>query len=163
MYNLKASDGRNLSSQIDIEEEIIKFYDGLVGSAATRLKSINIVAMRNGKQLLMKPRQNPIAPMNVEDIFQAFRSIDDLTASGVDGYGVQFFKATWCTTKTNVVQAIHDFFGKDKLYSVVNSSLVTLTPKYDSTTTIKDYKPISCCSIIYKIVAKIMAARLGNF
>ncbi|XP_019238100.1 PREDICTED: uncharacterized protein LOC109218205 [Nicotiana attenuata] len=42
----------------------------------------------------------------------------------------------------------------------INCTTVTLLPKITNPTNIKDYIPISCCSVLYKIISKILASRL---
>lgn len=41
----------------------------------------------------------------------------------------------------------------------INYTLITLVPKIANPTYVKDFKPIPCCSIIYKIIAKIITLR----
>lgn len=48
------------------------------------------------------------------------------------------------------------------MHKAVNGTLVTLIPKNLAAKAIKYYSPISCCSTIYKVIAKIMTLRLGK-
>lgn len=100
--------------------------------------------------------------MKEDEILQALKGINDLTSSGTDGYGAKIFKATWSFTKTDVVKVVNEFFEKDQMYIVVSSTLATLIPKFSPANTTNDYRPISCCTIIYKIITKILATRLGK-
>jgi hypothetical protein len=41
-----------------------------------------------------------------------------------------------------------------------NATIVTLLPKKANPSKIGDYRPISCCNLIYKCITKILANRL---
>lgn len=57
---------------------------------------------------------------------------------------------------------LENFLKKIEDVLCFNSSLVTLIPKFKISNMIKDYRPISCCTIVYKIISKIMDNRLGK-
>lgn len=51
------------------------------------------------------------------------------------------------------------FDGKASLTSWICTT-ITLIPKVAYASRVKDYRPISCCSVVYNIVVKILASRL---
>lgn len=51
---------------------------------------------------------------------------------------------------------------KHKLLKALNNTVVTLVPKTPKPETIKDFRPIACCTIIYKIISKITTSRIQN-
>ena len=61
-----------------------------------------------------------------------------------------------------MVAAVRDFFENDRIYKAFNCTLVTLIPKNEEAKTIKEYRPIAGCTTVYKIISKIITARMGR-
>jgi hypothetical protein len=151
-----------LTSQEDIEDEVMSFYNKLMGTADNDLNGIDITVMREGPQLTHEQRHNLTAPITDKEVEYALQSIGDLKSPGIDGYGAYFFKKAWQIVKHDVLAAVHDFFDNSRLYKAANCTLVTLTSKSKEAKSIKQYRPISCCSTIYKIISKIITERMGK-
>lgn len=59
-----------------------------------------------------------------------------------------------------MLTAISTFFRTGFLPSCVNSTILTLVPKHNGASVISDFRPISCCTTLYKVISKLMVARL---
>ena len=62
--------------------------------------------------------------------------------------------------KDNVLKAVGSFFTSSKLLSEVNSTLITLVPKVPNPPKMREFRPISCCNIVYNYITKILDNRL---
>lgn len=60
----------------------------------------------------------------------------------------------------DVAKAVMQFFKIGKLLREINCTTVTLILKVANPNCVKEFRLIACCSKIYKIIAKILTARL---
>lgn len=79
---------------------------------------------------------------------------------GPDGFTCEFYKSAWPVIGNDFVIAVQSFFTKGFLPKGVNSTILALIPKKDDATKMGDYRPISCCNVLYKVLSKILANRL---
>ncbi|XP_074283502.1 uncharacterized protein LOC141608050 [Silene latifolia] len=94
------------------------------------------------------------------EIRAALNSIDNNKSPGVDGYSLGFFKDTWDITGPDFSAAVLEFFHHGKMPRAANSTLITLIPKTEAPHSVTEFRPISCCTVFYKKVSKILANRM---
>jgi len=83
--------------------------------------------------------------------------MDKFKAPRLDGFGAAFFQDYWHLVKQGVGTAVRSFFEEGKLLKQINHTLIPLTPKVSNPATSTQFRPISLCNTIYKIISKIMA------
>jgi hypothetical protein len=79
---------------------------------------------------------------------------------GPDGFNVEFYIATWEWIGDDVHQLVKNFFLTASLPAHANDTHIALIPKKLVPMVPADYRPISLCNVIYKIIAKCLANRL---
>jgi hypothetical protein len=62
--------------------------------------------------------------------------------------------------KGEVCEVLLDFLNNDVFDVENNTTNIALIPKKKTLTTISDYRPISLCNIVYKLIAKVLANRM---
>ena len=83
-----------------------------------------------------------------------------LKALGKDEFPARFFYKNWAVMKGEVVLAVKEFFRTGHMPHGVNDTVIVLIPKVDHPVRLTDFRPISLCNVIYKIVAKCLVNRL---
>lgn len=56
--------------------------------------------------------------------------------------------------------AVLDFLNTGNMVPDINYTHIVLIPKTKSPERILDYRPVSLCNVIYKIISKVLANRL---
>ena len=62
-----------------------------------------------------------------------------------------------------VVDVVKKVFTERVVPKYLNRALITLIPKIQSPETLNNYRPISLCNTVYKIITKIIVARLRPY
>lgn len=157
---LKDNNGCLIVDKKQIASNIVDFYKGFLGSSANSLVGIDIQAVRDGTQLSCAQAFDLIRPVSSTEVEAALHAIDDDKSPGLDGFNSFFFKKAWHIVKFDILEAVNDFFCSDVFFPPVNITSITLVPKVSNACQVKDFRPISCCSVLYKIFAKILTSRL---
>jgi len=63
----------------------------------------------------------------------------------------------------SVLEEIGKIFSKRKILEYLNRTHITLIPKVQGPETLDNYRPISLCNTIYKVVTKIIVSRVKPF
>jgi len=110
----------------------------------------------------VKPELNSLlsATFTREEINSALNQMQPLKSPGPDGFGVSFFKHHWGTIGDKVSEAILNFLEGGYFNPSINNTFIALIPKKDNAASVSDYRPISLCNVVYKIIAKVLANRL---
>ncbi|XP_058741550.1 uncharacterized protein LOC131613927 [Vicia villosa] len=123
---------------------------------------VDICSLREGAQLNREQQESLTVPVTEAEIWKAINGMGDNKAPGVDGYNAKFYKSSWTVIKKDVVNVVQDFFVNNRMYRAVNCALVTLIPKTKDAKSMKEMRPIACCTTLYKIISKVLTKRLNK-
>lgn len=64
--------------------------------------------------------------------------------------------------KNELVAVVKDFFHSGRMLKEVNSTHIVLIPKVNNAKTLDQYRPITLCNFVYKVITKILANRIKH-
>ena len=158
MHSLIDEDGNRVQDPQDIGKMATTYFEQLL-TAPYNPSAVNIAPLFHNT--ISETSSSSLShPITNEEIKSALFSIPDNKAPGPDGFNGLFFKTAWNIIGPDFIAAIRFFFSHNTLPCCVNATSITLVPKIENAACMNDYRPISCCNIIYKCISKVIVARL---
>ena len=81
-------------------------------------------------------------------------------APGPDGYTIEFLISFWDHFKDNYLALFNEFYENGRFNACVKENFICLFKKKEDAVRVKDFRPISLTTLIYKLVAKVLTERL---
>ncbi|KAA3488219.1 reverse transcriptase [Gossypium australe] len=94
-----------------------------------------------------------------EEVFFALKGMGPTKAPGPDGFSALFFQRYWHIVGTEVINFCLGILNNDQSLGQLNSTDIILIPKTQNPASLLNFRPISLCTVLYKIVAKAIANR----
>ncbi|XP_042939447.1 uncharacterized protein LOC122274476 [Carya illinoinensis] len=88
--------------------------------------------------------------------------MNPLGSPGPDGFPTLFFQKYWDIVGNCVSKASLEVLNGGKWDNTLNETLIALIPKKLNPSIVTDFRPISLCNVLYKIIAKTLANRLNK-
>ncbi|GKB51179.1 hypothetical protein Tco_0901932 [Tanacetum coccineum] len=105
---------------------------------------------------------NMVRDISSQEVKSAMFSMGNDKSPGPDGFTAGFFKDTWDIIGADVTKAVSEFFTNGRLLKELNHTIIALIPKVNTPARVNDYRPISCCNVLFKCISKIIANRLKD-
>ena len=96
----------------------------------------------------------------MEEVEFAIKEIAPLKAPGPNGMTPLFYQTYWSEVGMDISLAMLSSLNSGSLLKSINHTFINLIPKVQNPEQATDFKPISLCNVIYKIVSKVIANSL---
>ena len=83
-----------------------------------------------------------------------------LKAPGPNGMPPLFFQTYWTDVSMDVTHVVLSCLNSCSILKSINHTFITLIPKVNNLEKVSNFRPISFCNVIYKIISKLIANRL---
>ena len=157
---LQNANGEWQENQEDVESIILEYFEGIFKSE----QSSNADASLNAIHQRVSPEMNEslIAEFKAEEVWRALKQMHPTKAPGPDGMSPIFFQQYWDIVGPEVINCVLNSLNSGVMPSGINETYICLIPKVKSPQKITEYRPISLCNVIYKIISKVLANRLKS-
>ena len=99
-------------------------------------------------------------PVTDEEIKHAVWSLKGFKSLGPDGLHAGFYQRFWLVVGRLVAEEIKNIFRDRKIPLTPNQTHIALIPKIKGLESIRSFRPISLCNMVYKVIAKIIVVRI---
>ncbi|KAL5555276.1 hypothetical protein UlMin_037512 [Ulmus minor] len=138
---------------------------GLLDRIALCGKNLEINLITDSIPIRVSPEMNNclLKPFNEDEVKAAVFGMNPTKAPRFDGMPALFFQKYWQFVGQDVIRTCLGLLNSNCNVGMLNKTIISLIPKVDRPETMKDFRPISLCSVLYKIISKCLANRLKGF
>lgn len=159
IYSNKDSCGNTLQTAAEINREAIRYFSNIFlcdpANVETDLDILEVIPN------CITAAQNAMltCPVSKEEVKKALFGLGEEKTLGPDGFPA-FFQKFWDILDSDIWKVVEECRAESFILKDFNSTFITLIPKNAESSTSEDYRPISLCNTMYKIITKVIANRL---
>lgn len=162
IHFLKDENDNFLGSTADIKAHSVTYFQGILGETDMPLSPSSVESLKD--LLLFRCSELSRAYLKREvlsaEIKGTIFAMPLSKSPGPDVYSVEFLRASWDTVGEDIIAAVAEFFRNGRLLKDLNTTTIVLIPKTSAACRLGDFRPISCCNLVYKVITKIIVNRL---
>ncbi|CAA0817977.1 Unknown protein [Striga hermonthica] len=152
--------GAWLTNEEEIVRQVTTFFHHLFSSRRPTEEKIRLITENVGCGISSDEACLLDAPFTEKDVLDALMSIDPYKAPGADGFHAIFYQKYWELIKNDVTSVCLNILNNGYSMQGLNDTVIALIPKKKNPVRVIDYRPISLCTVLYKIISKAIASRL---
>eukprot|EP00253_Pinus_taeda_P008065 PITA_08065 len=161
IWKLKDTDGREHSSFEAVSNLGKSHFQSLFADpGGTSIAEIIRTAQAFPRFVEEEEAENLYREVSKEEIENVIKSMPKDKSPGPDGWTIELFTHFFEQIGDELTEVVEESRKKGEIYGPFNATFIALIPKREDSESFEDFRPISLCNAIYKIIAKVIAVRL---
>lgn len=141
-----------------LQEEAFKFFETLFcGPTATTMDRFEVSNIPRLSDDMIHTLTQPILK---EEVIATLNSMQPYKSPGPDGFQGIFFKQYWHIVGDDISHLVVQAFATGTFDPTLSETLIALIPKVDHPGSFKEFRPISLCNTVYKLITKVLVNRM---
>jgi exonuclease III len=154
--------GQTIRGDEHLMTYITQFYKTLFGPSDDDNFSLDENRVNDIPQISAEDNEKLTAVFTEKEVKEAIFQMKHNKAPGPDGFPVEFYQVFWEIIKGDLMALFKQFHeGNLPLFSL-NFGIITLLPKQNEATHIRQYRPIYLLNVSFKIFTKVVVNRITD-
>ena len=161
IWELENENGEQISTFEGLAEMGINHF-GSIYKAQEESSIAEIVRVAGYFPRYVMEEDNRMLMAEIEEVElgRVLQSFQKDKSPGPDGWPIEFYTGFYDLLGPDLLQVVEESRRNGIIHTPLNSTFIALIPKVDKPKSFDDYRPISLCNCIYKIISKIISKRI---
>lgn len=146
------------NDEVGIERVVDNYFQGI--NTSSNPTTIDTVTQEVEHVVSPGMNEDLMKPFTREEVRRALFQMSPSKAPGPDGMTALFFQKFWHIVGMDVTDSILDFLNNGHMLKGLNYTHIALIPKVKSPEFMTQFRPISLCNVLYKIISKVLVNRM---
>eukprot|EP00253_Pinus_taeda_P031661 PITA_31661 len=160
IWTIRDGGGNFLYSQEDMAKEATIFFQNQYKRGQSSFQDMFWAAELVPVMFDADAYEDFVKPVTEEELLSAMKSFKKDRSPGPDGWPIEFFIHFYDLFKSDLLRMVEASRMSGNIHSALTSTFIALIPKKQGSASLHDYRPISLCNSLFKIISKIIAERL---
>ena len=161
IVGIEGVDGIWQENQEDIESTILEYFETIFKIDHPSQFGVSLGAI--DQRVTRDMNESLVADFKAEEVWLALIQMHPTKAPGPNGMSPIFYQQYWEIVGSEVIKCVLDSLNSGVLPCGINDTYICLIPKVKSPQKITEYRLISLCNVIYKLISKVLANRLKKY
>lgn len=161
IWALNNEQGHLVSSQKDLTKLSIEHFRNIYKAPrAANMLEIMQIAEHFPRFVHQEDTKDLLKEVMMEELGATVKWFKKDKIPGPDGWTIEFYIAFFEILGEDLLKIVETCRRNGTISSAFKSTFIALIPKLDNPSSYNDFRPISHCNCLYKIISKIIANRL---